>query len=39
MDPRHLTADFKEFLQSLNVRGVEYLVIGGHAVAFYGYPH
>jgi hypothetical protein len=38
MDPRRLTADFKEFLQSLNARGVEYLVIGGHAVAFHGYP-
>jgi hypothetical protein len=38
MDPRRLTVDFKEFLRSLNARGVEYLVIGGHAVAFYGYP-
>lgn len=38
MDPRLLTRDFKEFLQCLNARGVEYLVIGGHAVAFYGYP-
>ncbi len=38
MDPRSLTKDFKEFLQCLNARGVEYLVIGGHAVAFHGYP-
>src|SRR5687767_448920 len=38
MDPRRLTSDFKEFLQCLNVQDVEYLVIGGHAVAFYGYP-
>ena len=38
MDPRSLTKDFKEFLQCLNVHGVEYLVIGGHAVAFHGYP-
>ena len=38
MDPRSLTKDFREFLQCLNARGVEYLVIGGHAVAFYGYP-
>ena len=33
MDPKSLTRDFKEFLQSLNDHGVEYLVIGGHAVA------
>src|SRR2546426_11344730 len=38
MDPRSLTKDFKEFLQCLNARDVEYLVIGGHAVAFHGYP-
>jgi hypothetical protein len=38
MDPRSLTKDFKEFLQCLNARGVEYLLIGGHAVAFHGYP-
>ena len=38
MDPRSLTKDFSEFLQCLNARGVEFLVIGGHAVAFYGYP-
>jgi predicted nucleotidyltransferase len=38
MDPKSLTRDFKEFLQSLNDHGVEYLVIGGHAVAYHGYP-
>jgi predicted nucleotidyltransferase len=38
MDPRSLTRDFKEFLRSLNDQGVEYLVIGGHAVAYHGYP-
>jgi predicted HAD superfamily phosphohydrolase len=38
MDPRSLTKDFKEFLQCLNARGVEYLLIGGHAVAFHGNP-
>jgi predicted nucleotidyltransferase len=38
MDPRSLTKDFREFLQCLNDRGVEYLVIGGHAVAYHGYP-
>ncbi len=38
MDPKSLTKDFKEFLQCLNAHGVKYLVIGGHAVAFHGYP-
>ncbi len=38
MDPRSLTKDFREFLQCLNARGVEFLIIGGHAVAFHGYP-
>ncbi len=30
--------DFKEFLQLLNSKGVEYLVIGGYAVGYHGYP-
>jgi hypothetical protein len=38
MDSPSLTRDFREFLQSLNDHGVEYLVIGGHAVAYHGYP-
>jgi len=38
MDPRSLTKDFREFLQCLNDQGVDYLVIGGHAVAYHGYP-
>ena len=38
MDPRSLTRDFREFLQYLNANGVDYLVIGGHAVAYHGYP-
>jgi len=32
------TPDFLEFLGVLNRHGVRYLVIGGYAVAFYGYP-
>jgi predicted nucleotidyltransferase len=32
-----LPADFKEFLKLLKQHGVEYLLIGGYAVAFYGY--
>lgn len=34
----HLPADFKEFLQLLNAHEVEYLLIGGYAVGYYGYP-
>ncbi len=30
--------DFKEFLQLLNSKKVEYLVIGGYAVGYHGYP-
>ena len=38
MESKSLTKDFKEFLQCLNSHGVEYLLIGGHAVAYHGYP-
>ena len=34
----HLPPDFKEFLQLLNSHQVEYLLIGGYAVGYYGYP-
>jgi predicted nucleotidyltransferase len=37
MDPK-LPRDFREFLRLLNTNGVEYLLIGGYAVAYYGYP-
>lgn len=33
-----LPTDFKEFLQLLHSRQVEYLLIGGYAVGYYGYP-
>jgi predicted nucleotidyltransferase len=33
-----LPPDFKEFLKSLNANHVEYLLIGGYAVNYYGYP-
>jgi hypothetical protein len=33
-----LPDDFREFLQCLNARSVEYLILGGHAVSFHGYP-
>ena len=34
----HLPPDFKEFFQLLNSHKVHYLVIGGYAVAYHGYP-
>lgn len=34
----HLPSDFKEFLRLLNSLQVEYLLIGGYAVGYYGYP-
>ena len=33
-----LHPDFKDFLRLLNSEGVEYLVVGGYAVGYYGYP-
>ncbi len=33
-----LNSDLREFVELLNSAGVEYLVVGGHAVAFHGYP-
>ncbi len=38
MDTIQLPNDFKEFLRLLNSRSVEYLVVGGYAVAHYGHP-
>lgn len=38
MDTTRLPPDFKEFLRSLNSKKVEYLVIGGYAVGYHGYP-
>ena len=34
----HLPSDFKEFLKLLNAHQVEYLLIGGYAAGFHGYP-
>lgn len=33
-----LNQDFKEFIELLNFHKVRYLVVGGYAVGFYGYP-
>ena len=32
-----LSDDFRDFLTCLNDAGVEYLLVGGHAVAYHGY--
>jgi hypothetical protein len=38
MDSVNLPPDFREFLRLLNAHQVEYLLIGGYAVAYHGYP-
>ena len=37
MAKRKLTPEFREFLECLNRAEVEYLLVGGYAVNFYGY--
>jgi hypothetical protein len=38
MATRTLPPDFAEFLRLLNSHGAEYLLVGGYAVGYYGYP-
>src|SRR5258708_19706676 len=33
-----LSKDWREFIESLNSRKVEYVLVGGHAVAYHGRP-
>ena len=33
-----LSLHFKEFIELLNLHGVEYMIVGGYAVGFHGYP-
>lgn len=33
-----LDKDLREFVESLNSRKVDYIIVGGHAVAFHGHP-
>lgn len=33
-----LQSDLREFIELLLSRGVDFVVVGGHAVAFHGYP-
>jgi hypothetical protein len=37
MDTSLLPPDFKDFLKLLNSKQIEYLLIGGYAVGYYGY--
>lgn len=36
--PMKLSSDLKEFIGLLNSRKIKYLLVGGHAVAFHGFP-
>lgn len=38
MDMIELAPDFKEFLRLLHSHEVEYLLVGGYAVGYHGYP-
>ncbi len=38
MENTQLPEDFREFLKLLNESDVHYLLIGGYAVGYYGYP-
>ena len=38
MEEHVLPRDFKEFLKLLNEADAQYLLIGGYAVGYYGYP-
>ena len=38
MENTQLPQDFKDFLKLLNENEVRYLLIGGYAVGYYGYP-
>lgn len=38
MDEQALPSEFKEFLKLLNEAEVQYLLVGGYAVGYHGYP-
>lgn len=38
MEKIGLHPDFKDFLRLMNSHGVKYLLVGGYAVGYYGYP-
>ena len=33
-----LPQDFREFLELFNAKGVEYMIVGSYALAYYGVP-
>jgi hypothetical protein len=33
-----LSNDLREFLESLNSRGIDYVIVGAHSLAFHGRP-
>jgi hypothetical protein len=33
-----LSQDLREFIELLNSRKFKYVLVGGHAVAYYGFP-
>jgi hypothetical protein len=33
-----LNADLREFIELLNSRGIEYVIVGGHSLAFHARP-
>ena len=33
-----LSNDLREFVESLNSRGIEYVIVGAHSLAFHGHP-
>jgi hypothetical protein len=33
-----LSSDLREFLESLNSRGIDYVIVGAHSLAFHGRP-
>ena len=38
MESSQLPRDFRDFLSLMNDHGVEYLLVGGYAVAYHGFP-
>jgi hypothetical protein len=34
----HLSSDLREFIESLNSRGIDYVIVGAHSLAFHSRP-
>ena len=37
-NPMNLSKDLREFVELLNSRKIKYVLVGGHAVAYHGFP-